>query len=217
MSVAVDRVTQVQDLSVNNPVTFNHTCSGHDRYLIVGISSKSQTVSGVTYGGVTMTSLGAAGSGFCRMAMYGLVNPPAGSNQVAVTLAAADQVVVAAISFNGVAQTSSVGTFNSATGSSNTSSVAIASATGELVQDTHSNREASPVVTASAGAGQAAWWNDNTGASTSDVLGAGSNEPGAASVTMTWTLSASARWAIGGISLRPATAKACPSLSMEIG
>ena len=220
MSVAVDGITQVKDLSATNPITFNHTCSGHDRYLIVGISSRSggATVSSVTYGGVAMTALGtAANLSFSVMFMYGLVNPPGGTNQVSVTMSAVSQIVIAAVCFNGVAQTSSTGTFASATGTNAAPSVNVTSATGELVVDTLAHREASPVTTVTVGAGQFQIWQDNTGATTADILGAGSTEPGAATVTMSWTATASARWAIGGISLRPAATRNNPWLGTEIG
>ena len=52
-----------------------------------------------------------------------------------------------------------------------------------------------------AGVGQTDQWND---ANAGDDYGAGSTEPGAASVNMSWTLGSSDHWAIGAVPIKPA-------------
>jgi hypothetical protein len=190
--------------------TWSHTVgTGGNRILIVGVSirnSSSQTVSGVTYAGAPLTNIGVRDNGtVVRIEMWGLVNPPSGTANVVVTLSsAADaKTVCGATSWTGVHQTTPLGTFVSATGSTNAPTVNATSATTEVVHDTVA---AQGTVTATVGAGQTQRWNAGTsgGSAASNVRGAGSTEPGAATVTMSYSLSASASWAIGAVSLKPA-------------
>jgi len=188
--------------------TWSHTVgTGANRILIVGVSirnSSSQTVTGVTYAGTPLTNIGVkANSTVVRIEMWRLVNPPSGTANVVVTLSAAAKAVCGATSWTGVNQTTPLGTFVSATGSTNTPTVNATSATNEVVHDTVA---AQGTVTATVGAGQTQRWNAVTsgGLTSSNVRGAGSSEPGAATVTMSYSLSASASWAIGAVPLKPA-------------
>ena len=190
--------------------TWSHTVgTGGNRILIVGVSirnSSSQTVAGVTYAGAPLTNIGVGDNGsVVRIEMWRLVNPPSGTANVVVTLSSASdaKTVCGATSWTGVHQTTPLGTFVSATGSTNAPTVNATSATTEVVHDTVA---AQGTVTATVGAGQTQRWNAGTsgGSAASNVRGAGSSEPGAATVTMSYSLSASASWAIGAVSLKPA-------------
>jgi hypothetical protein len=58
---------------------------------------------------------------------------------------------------------------------------------------------------ATVGAGQTQRWNRSTGANDgNEVLGGGSTEPGAATVTMSWSLGQGQAWSIGAVALKPA-------------
>jgi len=188
--------------------TWSHTVgTGANRILIVGVSirnSSSQTVTSVTYAGAPLTNIGVQANGdVVRIEMWRLVNPPSGTANVVVTLSGQAKAVCGATSWTGVHQTTPLGTFVSATGSTNAPTVNASSATNEVVQDTVA---AQGTVTATVGAGQTQRWNAGTSgqAAATNVRGAGSTEPGAATVTMSYSLSASASWAIGAVSLKPA-------------
>ncbi len=187
--------------------TFSHTTgTGADRLLLVGVSMRAgaEHVNSVTYAGNSLTLVGAQSNGAnTRMEIWRLVNPPTAANNVVVTLSASGRAVIGAATFTGVDQTTPLGTFASATGSSTTPSVAVSSAVGELVFDTVSNAAGQTSMTP--GTNQTERWDvDSGGNSTSDVRGGGSTEAGAASVTMSWT-AGDDDWAIGGVSIKPAS------------
>jgi hypothetical protein len=198
----------VNSTATTNTLSWSHTTSGSDRILIVGVSIRnesSETVSTVTYGTGNLTFVGAATNGTaCRAEIWQLVNPATGANTVTVTLSAGSKFVGGAVTFTGVHQTTPFGTFVPATGTSITPSVNVTSAAAEAVIDTLAQRNSA--TTAAADSSQTGRWNDVTsgaGGTATNVRGAGSTEPGAASVTMSWTLSSSRPWAIGAVSLKP--------------
>ena len=119
-----------------------------------------------------------------------------------MTLADPEDLAGGAVSFTGVEQGTPVGGTASARATGTTASVMIASAPGEVVIDTVAARGNALAVTA--GGGQAPQWNLGTGAAGNDIIDGGSTEPGAASVTMSWTLTVSRSWAVCAASLRAA-------------
>jgi hypothetical protein len=189
--------------------TFQHACAGTDRALLVGVSINhdSTTVTGVTYGGVALTQQGALSATF-RAELWSLAAPAAGVNDVVVTLSASAKAVVGATSWTNVDQDDPVGSLSSASGSSASPNVVASSASPHLVHDVLAVREGLlGNQTATAGAGQTQRWNDKTTGGVPvnlNVLGAGSAEPGAASVTMSWSLAFSSVWIILAASLRRA-------------
>jgi hypothetical protein len=191
-------------------LSWSHTTSGTNRVLVVGVSwAGSQTVSSVTYAGTTMTSIGSVSNGSnARAQLFYLLEsalPTSGtSNTVQVTMsAAATEIVGGAVTFRGANQTTPVGSFASATGSSSTPSVTVTSNTGETVIDTVEVRSSTAMT---AGASQTQRWQMQP----SSFRGAGSTEAGASTVTMSWT-SGSAAWAIGAVGVKPAAT--CSSVS----
>ena len=177
--------------------------AGSNRLMLVGINQKNKLVNGVTYGGTSLTLVGEdIGNGNARMHMYMMLNPPSGTADVVVTLSANPDkgIVVGVTNFTGVNQSTPLGTFNSTNGKTLASSITVSSATGELVYDVATSRQA----TESANAGQTVLYNLDAG---NEVNGGGaSTQPGAASVTMGWSLSALHEWAIGAVSIKPAVA-----------
>ena len=92
--------------------TFAHTCSGSDRLLWVHCWRRSgDAVTGVTYNGVAMTSLGTeilaqTTSGNAYLTLWYLVAPATGSNNVVVTsVSALTEHIDSASSYTGCSQT----------------------------------------------------------------------------------------------------------------
>mgnify|MGYP001561318198 CR=1 FL=1 len=184
-------------------LTFAHTvgAGGTNRVLIVGVSIDNRTVTGVTYAGVAMTSVGSVANGAQISHLWRLVNPATGANDVAITLSGGGtDIVGCAISVTGAHQTSPVGTFASATGTSTAVTVNVTSAADELVVDMASVDAGALTV----GAGQDSRCNATAG----DNQGGGSTEAGAGTVTMSWTSTVSSAWATGGVSVKVAAAGA---------
>ncbi len=183
-------------------LTWPHTItSGSNRALLVGISIENGGSStGVTYGGTPLTLVGRS-VGTHTVELWRLLAPPVGPANIVASFGATNQVVGGAAAFNGVSQTTPTGTFAGAGGVSTAPSVNISSATGELVLDVLYGNDGP---TATPGTGQTTQWSLATGSGNGKVRGAGSTEAGAPTATMSWTLSSSVEWQIGGVSIKPA-------------
>lgn len=184
-----------------------HTCTGSNRYLVVGVSMLSvagSNVSGVTYGGVAMTFLGAiaSGSGAIRSELWGLISPATGSNTVEVTLSAALDSIAGATSFTGVNQTSPIEGYNSATATNVGAADATVNVTTVADNDWVVDCVATSDTAITVGAGQTSR-NNVTGTLGSGAMSTEGPKTPAGSVTMNWTdVGAAATWSIGAIGLR---------------
>ncbi len=199
--------------SITVPLTVSATAN---RLLIIGVSLNHQArtnvaVNTVTDGAATVTALGTETDALNRrrVQMYRVLNPPAGANSIVVSFTGTNGTRVGAVvgvaSFTNVSQSTPVGTFAGSVGNTGSPSVVVTSSVGAMVIDTSA---LSGDETASAGAGQTGIWGQNSTAAVqgTDVYGFGSTEPGAASVTMSDTaVPATQSWAIGAISINPAT------------
>ena len=189
-------------------VTRSHTVSGTARLLLVGVSFNNdffEVVSGVTYNGVPLTLVPPVGwvetADDARVEIWSLVNPPTGTHDVVVTFSPAlfRGGTVGVMSFTAVDQTTPLGPFAGAAAQTGTNAtVDITSAVGELVFGTAAV-EGTPAMTLTVGPGQTEHWNINNAARD---YGAGSTEPGAPTVAMSWTLNSSDHWAVGGVSIK---------------
>lgn len=116
MAIAFDSSSLGPNPPAGAPQTWSHTCSGSDRLLVVGAISLNDTVTGVTYNGVSMTFIGKTsypGSARQGVAMYYLLNPASGTNTISVN--GSGNVSGFATSYTGVQQSSqpdSSATFN---------------------------------------------------------------------------------------------------------
>jgi hypothetical protein len=192
-------------------LSFAHTVgSGSNRILIVGVSlhTRNATVSSVTYGGTALTQGGsiATGSNANRTDIWYLLSPtPTSNGSIVVTPSASTAISAGSISFTGVQQAAPA--FTSATNSSGTASVTVSNATGDVIVDTVSaNGDAG---TLTAGGSQTSRWNIFSGSSGNgnEVISAGSTQAGAASTTMSWSISGGNKpWSMGAITLVPAAA-----------
>lgn len=181
------------------------TCSGVDRALIVCASTRSSSsVTGVTYNGVAMTSLGAAvTNGSVTSTIWALSNPASGSNNIVVTVSSSNSIMYSGYSFTNAHQTTSslTGTRATATGTSTDPSVAVSSAVGEQVVGFAAYPN-NPFIIPTLGAGQRKpkWNSEGNAAQYSHVAFI---EYGATSVTISLALSASVAWGIQGVSVKP--------------
>jgi subtilisin-like proprotein convertase family protein len=187
--------------------------SGTNRILVVGVnifsgSTPFPTVSTMTYAGQSMSFLtGVTDAGArIRSEMWYIKAPTTGTNDIVITFSANAVAVAGGMSYTGVDQTTPVGTAATAQGSGTAPSVVVSSAPGELVLDTVGIRQnTGGTQTLTAGSGQQERYNDVSGTSSnSNVVGAGSEEVGAASVTMSWTAFSSGAWAIVAVGIKPA-------------
>lgn len=223
MPIAFDAATAA---TTGNPgsgdtsLAFSHTCSGSDRVLYVFVHGRyHDNVTGVTYAGVSMTKIASvddswAGGEVLGTALYRLVAPATGPNNVVVTMSAARHATASAISLTGVHQTTPDRTPVTANGSAEHPSLSVTSAADEFVLDgaTLLNNDNTSTLTVGAGQTQRTTntaWN----ASGSGVRGSASTEPGASSVTMSWTADAVDYWTQIGVSVIPAVPAKVASFS----
>lgn len=94
-------------------VTYSHTTSGSDRYLLVYVGDQQgDTVTGCTYNSVSMTQLAketrSPNEGSLQIYAYGIANPTSGANNVSCSRSGTvGQLFVSSISYTGVTQTTS--------------------------------------------------------------------------------------------------------------
>ena len=127
MAIAVDATSPDHSVTATS-LTFSHTCSGSNRILFVGIIGDitTDTVTGVTYAGVSMTLVGKNKTTSSRYNyLYYLVAPATGANNVVISQSSSVFIGGASVSYTGVRQDSPIdaSTTNLATATSITTSV----------------------------------------------------------------------------------------------
>lgn len=216
--------------------TFSHTVDASADALVISVTmgyedSAADEPGSVafTYGGEALTQIAGWArnpTSACVAGLWLLLGPTTGANDLVCTWAGtsggAKLITFVCQDFSGVHQSSAIGTAATATGTDNTATVNVSSAEGEMVVDAISatNASGAPPTTAP-GADQ----TENTtgpGRSAESNLGnegSLSYEAGAATVTMSWTISdvTNERWAIAAVPLKPAaTASALPLVNAEM-
>jgi hypothetical protein len=226
-AIAFDAASEGHDTSSSEVtgLTISHTVGGGiNRILVVGVNmmdttSPYPTVSSMTYAGQPMTFLAGVtdtADARIRSEMWYITAPATGTNDIVITFTDTVRGVVAGgMSYTGVDQTTPFGTPSSAEGKDTAPSVVVSSAAREVVVDTVGIRQdTGGTQTLTAGAGQTDRYNDASAYGTlpnnNNVVGAGSEKAGSASVTMSWTASSSGDWAIVAAPLKPAQPP-CPS------
>jgi hypothetical protein len=186
----------------------SHTTSGSDRLMLVGVSidnDDSETVSSVTYNGVGLSPVGAQNSvDDVRVEIWSLVAPSTGTHDVVINFSTGlrRSAHAGVMTFTGVHQTTPLGAFasNFAQSDPGPATVNVSSGSNELVFDTVGGENCSSLTV---GGGQTQRWNLTQNHGGTLIYGAGSTEPGVATVTMSWTLGSADHWAIGGVSIKP--------------
>ena len=205
MAVAFNVASNTKGTATSS-LTWAHTCTGTNMLLWVGVGSGANTAhltSSVTYNAVAMTAeLFDLASGITHCSGHYLKNPDTGGafNIIATLAAADDEMIVGAMSYTDVDQTTPVGTPNSAS----STTVNITSATGELVVDAQYTADWTAPQNHAATGGQTERVNVTDSGDAFGFLGM-SEHAGAASVTMSWTTDATGHQ-IGGVSLKPVAA-----------
>lgn len=161
--------------------TWSHTVgSGANRLLLVGVSfgGTDRSISSITFGGAGLTYVGSSGVNR-RVEIWKLVNPTAGTASIIANWNGNRDAALWSGSFTNVDQSTPLGAFQSASGSSTTPSVTFSSASGQLVVDVMA--AAGDAGAISPGASQMLICSGNTGTGSSDARGGGSNSnPGPA-------------------------------------
>lgn len=202
-TITVENAT-ADTAATNASDTYSQTiqATNDNRVLVVGValvgSTTVSSVCTVVSGGTSRClsrAVAANNSTSVRSEIWYLVDPPTGTNTVTVTFGASVLHMIGGMVVPGVDQRTPIRGFNSATGNSTTPSVAVTSATGDIVLGV----VASAVNTScTIGTGETVRWN----AGATGLRGAGFTEAGAASVTIAPTCG-SAAWVITGVSLQP--------------
>lgn len=190
-------------------ITIPHTVgSGTNRILIVNLAAPSSVVTGVTYGGASLTKLGTSPNGGHTSSIWYLKNPTSGTTNVVIGFSVLAAGNAAVSSWSGVDQTTPFGTVATAWGNTGanvagTATVNVTSAPGETVID---STILGTVVTATVGAGQTQLANFASVNSNADKI-LHSYEAGAATVTMSWNYAGhptyQQTWGIVAVSLKP--------------
>lgn len=187
----------------STPLTWTHdvTASGSDTILIVGVASKDEPVTSVTYNSDPLTQIrnDAFGVNVVNSTLWYIVNPDTGSNTVEVQLNAGSEVVGGAVSFENVHQTNPINADNGNNGNTGNPSVSLTTTTiGTIIVDNVAILSASGLTV---GADQTQRWNRIEGS----TAGAGSTEDGstAGTYTMNWIASEDKEWAISAAALEP--------------
>jgi hypothetical protein len=201
-------------------LSFPHTVnSASDSLLMVGLAVHAQTrVTSVQWGtgSTNCSSTCSPASCLCGLTQVGTItdggrnvtaqlwkleNPPAGSGSIIITLPSSHRIVSGATSFVEVDPTTPLGkAVTNSADSGAPANVSVPNASGTMVLDVIG---ASPNTTLTpTGAGQTQLYQASV-SSSAGVSGAGSTAPGAATVTMSWSLDSS-NWAIIAVPIIPA-------------
>ena len=205
--ITVDAKTTGTVPSYASSGTVSHTTAGDDRLMLVGVSfgfDLGDSVSSVTYNGTSLSLVGKRyhSDKASGMEIWSLVAPDTGTHDVVVNNTGTSHygAVIGVMTFNGVDQSTPLGSFSSSRGRSTTPSTNVTSATGELVFGVVGVDTQTASANITPGAGQTEHWDFWDG---TKALGGGSTEAGAASVVTSWTLSGSWSWSAGGVSIKP--------------
>lgn len=198
--------------------------TGVNRLLLVGVSidvnnHTTETVTSVNFGPSGLTLLGSHNdtANDHRVEVWYLLNPASINNTVQVNFSSPGNgatvgAVVGVVAFNGVDQTTPLGSFFSADGgSSGFSSLDVDSGTGQMIMDVLAIDGSQ---TATVNTSQTLEWTQNSGTTNNtDVRGTGSVRTGAPSVPMSETFSGNSEWSQGAVSINPYQADLSVSVS----
>jgi hypothetical protein len=208
MGILLDAVTVGEGASVNS-ISFSHTCTGSDLAAIAAISYRKNVdtfIDDVLYNSVSFTAVPGGSTndgGIYYTALLYLVAPTTGTNTFDVVFggSAVFDAGVAILTLTGVDQSAPLGTAAIANGDSTTPSVTVSAATGDLIIDSLCIEHAG---TLSVGAGQTS--RVNNVAAAGFIKNAVSTEPGATSVTMSWSDTVGGQWALAAVPIKPKAA-----------
>lgn len=216
MAITIDNTGQSNSASSGITVVISDFVvgSGSERYLLVGVSLNNHASEGptqvdsVTFGVTSLTRIDSVAiSDDGLVEIWELIAPANDTRDITITVDRnpnGSAFVAGAMAFEGVHQDTPTRTPWTEAISDEGSSVTldITSAVGELVFDTVSCEYTPAGITV--GADQTERWGIDVNA-VHDINGYGSTEPGASTVTMSWSGDLT-DWALGAVSIRPAAA-----------
>ena len=193
----------------------SYTVAGSERLMLVGVSimnaaedgdppGPGEAVSSITWNGTNLTIVGSritTDTDDGRIEIWKLLAPATGTGNVVVTFnrAITQEAVAGVVTFTGVDQSTSLGTFASNAGDDTTgATLSVPSASGETVFGVICAEYES--LTASSG--QTEHWNAYF---SSTAAAGGTKVATSSSVAMSWNLNPGTtnHWAIGGVSIKP--------------
>lgn len=211
MAITFDAATGNKVTSATSN-TWSHTvASGKSNQILVVSVDAGASITGVTYGGQSLTSLGSVtyNGATETLSMWYLLAPPTGANNIIATASGTTFIIGTSASYYGVAQSSIFGTLatNSGTGTASSNTVTTTSAQ-QMVIDLVNNAAAS---TDTAGASQTLRFQPATsGAATADIVATGS------SMSLSWTFSTGA-WAELSVAMNPAITRVQSNMIASTG
>jgi hypothetical protein len=205
MAIAPVNTTTLDTNGATSP-SWSHTVgSGSNRLLTVILTTWNDCVSGVTYGGVAMTQVAKRLFGATLSDVeyiYALVAPTSGAATVQVTSTAGLTGRIGAVDWTGVDQATPTSGGTGAAATTNTPTVSVTSAAGDVVLGGMSCDQGSSG-TPTMGAGQTQLWAFQFVAA--GETSAASYEDGGTTVTHSYGLAASKEWALAAVNLKAAT------------
>ncbi|WP_153558811.1 DUF4347 domain-containing protein [Roseimaritima sediminicola] len=207
LNVTVDATSTATAASETDSRSVSHTTSGTDRLMLVGISfgeDKGERVSSVSYNGKALSRVGAQDhndGSTARVEIWSLLAPDLGTHNVHVSFTDEEHegATIGVMTFNGVDQEAALGSFASRQGTSSTLSADVSSADGETVFSVAALNDSNNYNLVPGG-GQTEYWDLHR----SKANGSGTLMAGAASVTPTWSVATSGKWAVGAVPIRAA-------------
>lgn len=207
MALAFDAASFVESDNTDVLFSWAHTCTGSERGLIVVAGTSGEAPLTMTYAGAAMSKIGEQQEPDTgrMVSMWYQIAPATGSNNVSVTFTEGRVAEFRGVSFTGAHQSSMVGTASSAfslggvTGTN--PSIVVTAAPGDIVIDGLCWNQGDSPADETVGAGQT-----QRGGAAAGVFArcVSSTEAGAATVTMSWTLSGfGSYWAMIGVAVKP--------------
>lgn len=209
MAIAFDATTTGNKGSAGSSLTYSHTCTGSNLVLLVGVESRNNDVTGVTYATVAMTQIGSAqvsADGLTTNTVWQLAAPATGANNVVVSITGTNHIASVASSYTGVDQTTPVATNASGTGTTQPTVNVSATSTTQLVVDFAGTRTNGSDAT-TAGASQTERGDVLATSGDPNQQCFSSDEPGInGTVTMDWTIANNRSWCSHAVVLNAAKA-----------
>lgn len=206
MAVAYDSTSTATSAGAVS-LSWTHTPSGTPSSVGVGVGfynngSASDSITGITYGGSAMAleiHVNLAGGNRPHASIWRLGSPASGAQTVSITCNATTRMTGGVVAVTGSDVSTIFSNHVTTTGTIGNISETCTSATGELVMDAIGTVTTGSVTV---GSGQTQRWQNLS----NSVLGAGSTEPGAATVAMDWTVSGNMEYAGVAASFQAAAA-----------
>jgi len=206
-AVSLDALTTRDSGRFVATFSFDHTVgAGSNRFLVVAViaGNLNTAVTSVSYGGLPLARIDRSSGRDVAADLWGLVAPPVGLHTVTIALDSAnDRPLATALSYQGVDQTTPVGTAGRASGSGGAVAVSVPAAPGDYLLDAAGawtmTRSAPSAI---ADPGQRELWNVANARDTV-VMGSETIAVGAAT-TMSWMVSGQPFWASLAVAINAA-------------